>query len=324
MSKSEKINRICKEICKKFQVKRPVSGKRYSSGQGHCQTCDTWLDHNGCHMKDGTAAQSDSVGWFCNCCNYRVRQRPRSRNSKEILENENKQISQKKEMGDEIYSEDKILPEDLYIGKKQAILLKNISLLIPNRGSELDVLKIIDKISDSVQFEIKDNWGSWENFFELATNYDELNKISSIILFEKLNNQIGKVATKKEYLETVNINEEWIDKEFKSWENLLELLGHDPWYRNNSNKVLEKILSEKIIKKELAEYENTKLENEESIEDIIQKVNNIKSELSSYYKLKDSEENFIDYSYVEMFQLLEKYLKILPNNPKYFDIRELF
>ena len=324
MSKSEKINRICKGTCKEFHVKRPVSGKRYSSGQGHCQTCDTWLDHNGCHMKDGTAAESYSIGWFCNCCNFRVRQRPRSRNSKEILQNENKQITQTKEIDDEIYSEDKILPEDLYIGKKQAILLKNISLLMPNKGSEFDILKIINKISDSVQFELKDNWGSWENFFELAINYEELNKISSIILFEKLNNQIGKVATKKEYLETVNINEEWIDKEFKSWENLLELLGHDPWYRNNSNKVLEKIISEKIIKKELVEYENTKLENKESIEDIIQKVNALKLELSNYYKLKDSEENFIDYSYVEMFQLLEKYLKILPNEPKYSDIRELF
>ena len=77
--------RTCNGICKKVQVKKPVGEGRYGSGQGHCQTCDTWIDHVGCHMKDGSPATKDSVGWFCNCCNYRVRQRPRNKVYKEKL-----------------------------------------------------------------------------------------------------------------------------------------------------------------------------------------------------------------------------------------------
>ena len=77
--------RTCNGICKKFQVKKPVGGSRYGEGQGHCQICNTWIDHKGAHMNDGTSAFEDSLGWFCNCCNYRVRQKPRNKVYKEKL-----------------------------------------------------------------------------------------------------------------------------------------------------------------------------------------------------------------------------------------------
>ena len=78
-------NRTCKEICKKFKVTKPTGGGRYAQGQGHCQTCDMWIDHRGAHTKDGSPAIKDTFGWFCNCCNYRVRQKPRNRKYKEKL-----------------------------------------------------------------------------------------------------------------------------------------------------------------------------------------------------------------------------------------------
>ncbi|MGY5144410.1 MAG: hypothetical protein ACW9XH_08010 [Candidatus Nitrosopumilus sp. bin_32a] len=81
----EKENRTCKEICKKFIVKKPPGGSRYGAGQGRCQTCDVWIDHRGAHMKDGSPAAIDSVGWFCDCCNYRIRQKPRNKIYKEKL-----------------------------------------------------------------------------------------------------------------------------------------------------------------------------------------------------------------------------------------------
>ena len=65
-----KPQRTCKGICEKFKVKKPTGKSRYGSGQGHCQICDTWVGHNGCHMKDGSSSLEMSVGWFCNCCNY--------------------------------------------------------------------------------------------------------------------------------------------------------------------------------------------------------------------------------------------------------------
>ena len=66
--------RTCRGICKRFRVTKPTGVGRYESGQGRCHTCDVWLDYRGCHVKDGSPAKIGSVGWFCNCCNFRVTQ----------------------------------------------------------------------------------------------------------------------------------------------------------------------------------------------------------------------------------------------------------
>ena len=73
----------CKGICKKFRVTKPPEIGRYESGQGRCQTCDIWIDHKGAKLKDGTPATPGSLGWFCTCCNFRIRQKPRSKLYKE-------------------------------------------------------------------------------------------------------------------------------------------------------------------------------------------------------------------------------------------------
>ncbi len=83
--------RVCNSICKKFKVKKPANGSRYGSGQGRCQTCDVWIDYRGAHMKDRSPATIDSRGWFCNCCNYRIRQKPRNKVYKEKLHEQSKQ-----------------------------------------------------------------------------------------------------------------------------------------------------------------------------------------------------------------------------------------
>ena len=85
MSTQESKKRTCKGICKKIKVKKPSKGGRYDSGQGRCQTCDVWIDHNGAKMKDGMPATKNSVGWWCICCNFRIRQKPRNRIIKEKL-----------------------------------------------------------------------------------------------------------------------------------------------------------------------------------------------------------------------------------------------
>ena len=312
-------NRTCKEICKKHIVKKPTSGSRYGSGQGRCQICDVWIDYRGAHTKDGSPATKDSMGWFCNCCNYRVRQKPRNKIYKEKLRNDKKDEAETSE-----HMEDEITAKELYISKQQASLLKEISLILPDSDEEFDVLKVIDKIPDSIQFEIKDNWGSWENFFKLALNFEQLNKISLIILFEKLNSQSEEVISKEYFLGTVNVDEAWINNEFKSWEHILELLGYDPWYRNKSKTERIVIENEKNIEDDVNEYKKIKIDDKESIKDIIQKTDNLKTELLEVFKLKDIEKNAIDYSYVEMFGLLERYLKIIPNKKEYQDIKNFF
>ena len=83
MSEKEIQKRICKGICKKFRATKPTTGGRYDSGQGRCQTCDIWIDYKGARLKDGSPATEDSVGWWCICCNFRIRQKPRNRFYKE-------------------------------------------------------------------------------------------------------------------------------------------------------------------------------------------------------------------------------------------------
>ena len=75
----------CKGICKKFKAKRPSNGKRYDSGQARCQICEKWIDYHGAHLKGNIPAIENSIGWFCNCCNYRMRQKPRNKIYKEKL-----------------------------------------------------------------------------------------------------------------------------------------------------------------------------------------------------------------------------------------------
>jgi len=84
---------ICKGMCKQFKATRPSDGKRYDSGQARCQICEQWIDYRGAHLKNNIPATVDSVGWYCNCCNYRVRKKPRNKFYKEKLREDYKEIS---------------------------------------------------------------------------------------------------------------------------------------------------------------------------------------------------------------------------------------
>lgn len=95
MTTSDTQKRTCKEICKRYQVKKPSKGGRYEAGQARCQICDIWIDHNGCILKNRSNATIDSVGWICKCCNYRVRKKPRNLVYKEKLRNKKIDVEEK-------------------------------------------------------------------------------------------------------------------------------------------------------------------------------------------------------------------------------------
>jgi hypothetical protein len=235
---------------------------------------------------------------------------------KEKLRNESDELSKYIEIDDEIKA------ENLDISKGQAKFLKKIIASFPKKDQKENILEMYNKISEFERFEIADNWESWEKFYELATNYDELNQISAIMLFEKLNEEIGYVASKKEFLEITNVDESWINKEFKTWENFLELLGYDPWYRDTSKKKPTKINTIKNTEQKNIEHKNPRIV-EDNVE-LITNMDNLKLKLIEYYKLKDDTEKYSDYSHVEMFELLEKYIQIIPNNPRFRDLKNYF
>ncbi len=279
----------CDGICKKFLVKKPVGEGRYGSGQGHCQICNTWIDHKGAHMKDGSTATKDSLGWFCNCCNYRVRQNPRNKVYKEKLR-ESKIENEDSYDIDNDDLDDSVTAENLFISRGQANLLKKITTFMPNVDEVKSVLEINEKMPKQLQYEINDNWETIEKFLSFATNYQKLNKISAIILFEKLKDEIKKVPSKDEFLNKVNLDGGWIDKEFMSWGHFLDLLQYDPWYRTtkksmkseiNENKKNEEINQ---ISKKTENFEERFIESQRRMDEILLDKNELQG---IFLKLKE-------------------------------------
>ena len=74
----------CKGDCRDNLGTRTFLRKTIAEGFVRCTNCNYWMDWKFCHLKNNTPALPDSLGMFCNCCNYRVRQQPRSKRIKDI------------------------------------------------------------------------------------------------------------------------------------------------------------------------------------------------------------------------------------------------
>jgi hypothetical protein len=71
---------ICNNICQRYKAKKPNNIGRYLSGQKRCNACDIYMHWD---------------GLWCPCCNYKLRQTPRSSKYKEKYM---KALSEKKEV----------------------------------------------------------------------------------------------------------------------------------------------------------------------------------------------------------------------------------
>ena len=117
------------------------------------------------------------------------------------------------------------------------------------------------------------------------------------------------------------------EKKFAAWENFLDLLGFDPWYKNNNLNIAKNVYKKNennktVLKKEDKKYSNIFLKEDTKFE-TDQKINKIRMTINEKYEKLDLKENYADYSYAEMFELLEKYLDIMPNKSKYSSIKDL-
>lgn len=213
-------NRTCRGICKKFQVKKPAGASRYGSGHGHCQTCNTWINHQGCHTKDGKPAIENSLGWFCNCCNYRVRQRPRNRIYKEKLKDE-----QTKNDNKVLYSREK--PLDLTRSKIE--LIKQIAPIIGKNTKNFEIIKIRKQAYDKdIKLDLFDKeWGSFEKFVRLAFEDNPPNKISLMIDFLIICERHDKIPTPHRLFTYSKHKMEDYIKNFGNYSTLLRILGYE-------------------------------------------------------------------------------------------------
>lgn len=72
---------VCKGICVKYKAKRPRNG-HYAEGHKRCQICELFMIWNG--------DKDDPNSFWCPCCGYRLRTRPRNRKMKERLREKRK------------------------------------------------------------------------------------------------------------------------------------------------------------------------------------------------------------------------------------------
>jgi hypothetical protein len=181
-----------------------------------------WMDHNGCHLKDGQKATADSEGWFCNCCNMRVRRNPRNIDYKSKLRSSNLENDYEAHI-------------DLsYFNKRRALMIKNIAQRIPSKKDDFDMqrferLLLKSKISiDEIEAEFNE---SRYEIIDLAYTLDPPNKISMIVEFERIRDMIGEIPVKQDIDEHSAIRSSQYDAEFESWGHMLDRLGYDPFYR---------------------------------------------------------------------------------------------
>jgi len=329
--------RTCKGTCKKFHVKKPTNSSRYGSGQALCQICNTWMDYHGCHMKDGSPAKEETLGWFCNCCNFRVRQRPRNRIYKEKLNTFNLQKhDNSKTLGDEnketdlidltITSENPRLKngfEDL--NSYQINLIKEITPILSNHKSSNDSDKIRKELQSSGKSIMPyiQNWGSWENFIALALVDFPPNRISLIVEFERVKNFLGNIPQKIEFYEHSKYGIDRYQKEFSSWESFLELI-HYPMNLEapiSSNQFISDVMESNAI--DVIPDHTANPPSQIDTMKLIDKINSLRSNILGELEKKDMESVSIDYIYRSSFQLLEKYLDAIPKYYKLNDLSDL-
>jgi hypothetical protein len=222
-----------------------------------------------------------------------------------------------------------VAAEDIDISKGQALFLKSIMTYI--RVGEFTPMKLRQILNRSIdmRYFINENWGDEEHFINLALDEKDSNQISQILYFLNVKNKIERVPTKQDMKELSVIEIGEYEKKFKAWENFLDLLGFDPWYKNNdsdSTKKLKKIrrIGENNSRINYDEQEKSSLFlKNDTLEETIKKINELRITIKENFKKKDSEENYADYSYAEMFDLLEKYIEIMPNKSKYDNIKDL-
>ena len=213
--------RACKGLCEKFKAGRPSGGGRYEAGQARCQICEIWLHRSGAHLHDGSPARGDKAAWYCNCCQYRLRRIPKKTTHK----------PRPRRDGD--------TSMDLsYFNKYRAFMLRNLGQAIAQKtigGKTLpldDLLPSQTRVSD-IESEFE---SSISEILDLA--YSDLpNKVSLVVEFEMLKHMLGKVPAKSETHVASKFSVAQYEKEFESWEHMLERLGYDPWYRNENLRV---------------------------------------------------------------------------------------
>ena len=247
---SDEPKRVCTGKCKQYRVKKPASGGRYEAGHGRCQTCDIWIDYRGGHMRNGGPAVEDSIGWYCNCCNFRIRRNPRNAEYKQRLRYSTKD-RRPGAAGDSAAAGGRSAASgrgrdgggaasaaaagaspakiDLtYFNKRRAHMLRDLGrALVGHVGPELPSMP--DQLVAALENEFS---AGIDAIVSLALS-ESPNKASLIADFERTRTLLGEVPTRQNLKKAGSrFPLSAYDGEFESWGHLLDRMGYDPWYRH--------------------------------------------------------------------------------------------
>ena len=165
----------------------------------------------------------------------------------------------------DVESENDSVEHDLsYLNKHQTKMIQKMVRCLPESEHNFEIKEFEDMILESrvSAGEIRTEFGmDVEKFIELAYATEPPNKISMIVEFERIKSDIGRVPTKQDIDEHSMLKSSQYDKEFESWEHMLERLGYDPWYRTNSD------VKNKIDLKQKESILDTTITDSEDIDD---------------------------------------------------------
>ena len=196
---------------------------RYGAGQARCQVCDVWVDAKGARLKDGSIATAGSVGWYCRCCNYRMRTRPRNIKYKSRLVTADR-------IGADAEDGDASSIDLSYFSRTRANLLRRLASVLPEGRDDIGSSED-EHFSAPLLLDLRSEFSDVGELLDLAYEICPPNKIALVVEFERIRSDLDKVPTKDEFEKISPVGVSAYDHEFGSWENFLDKMGYDPWYR---------------------------------------------------------------------------------------------
>ena len=215
---------FCRGTCQKYAVDERAGMRRYGEGQARCRMCDVWLDAKGALLEGGAIATAGTVGWHCRCC--RCKLRARMRNVRYTSRS-----GPTGRVGTDVGNRGTSNVDLSYFSRVRADLLQRLAAVLPERREDI-AGSGDDYFPTEMIYNLREEFGDTNELLDLAYDIDPPNKISMLVEFERIKWNLDRVPTKDEFERISPLSVGAYESEFGSWENFLDKLGHDPWYRH--------------------------------------------------------------------------------------------
>ena len=215
---------VCRGTCRKYAADKPAGTGQYGEGQARCQICDVWVDAKGARLEDGTIAAAGTVGWHCRCCKHKLQARRR------IVRYKSRPGAARR-AGAGLKNHGASSVDLSYFNRQRAGLLQGLAAAMPESRDDV-VGAGAGYLPAGMIGSLREEFGDVSELLDLAYDIDPPNKISLLIEFEKVKWNLDRVPTRAEFEKASPVGAGAYDDEFDSWENFLDKLGHDPWYRS--------------------------------------------------------------------------------------------